>query len=227
MILNVLFIMESRELLIKGLEEAGILCPMDRIDNFMVLLEELKKWNRTYNLSALTTDNDIVIKHFIDSLLYLKAVPDRPLRLADVGTGAGFPGIPIKIVRPEIEMTLIESSRKKAAFLRHMIRLIGLKGINVLEQRVEKIGKEYEGFFDIIVSRATFSIAEFLNKACPYINKKGLLVISKGPKVDEELKKDEGHSPVLRIHRLKLPFSDAERNLVVLQCDQSAKARKS
>jgi len=212
--------MKNEELLKKGLEEAGISCSESRVNAFLVFLKELKKWNRTYNLSALKTDKDIIIKHFIDSLLYLKAIPDGPLRIADVGAGAGFPGIPIKIVRPEIDMTLIEPTRKKASFQRHIIRLLGLSGINVLELRVEEIGKD-EVPFDIIVSRATFSLEEFLKMACPYINNEdGLLIVSKGPKVLEELKEETSlvRNAVKEMLELRLPFTDAVRNLVVLKC---------
>ena len=211
--------MKNEELLKKGLDEAGISCSESQLGDFMVFLKELKKWNRTYNLSALKTDNDIIIKHFIDSLLYLKAVPDRPVRIADVGAGAGFPGIPIKIVRPEINMTLIEPTRKKASFQRHMIRVLGLSGINVMEMRVEEIGED-EAPFDIIVSRATFSLEEFIKMACPYINEDGLLIVSKGPMVLEELKEEGSpmRNAVKEVIQLSLPLTDAKRNLVVLKC---------
>lgn len=212
--------MENEELMKKGLEEAGILCLESQVNAFMVFLKELKKWNRTYNLSALKTDKDIVIKHFIDSLLYLKAVPDGPMRIADIGSGAGFPGIPIKIVRPEIDMTLIEPTRKKASFQRHIIRVLGLSGIKVLELRGEDIGVD-EGPFDIIVSRATFSLDEFLKVACPYINgEDGLLIVSKGPKVLEELREEASpvRNAVKEMLDLRLPLTDARRNLVVLKC---------
>ena len=214
--------MKNEELLKKGLEEAGISCTESQVSAFMVFLKELKKWNRTYNLSALKTDKDIIIKHFIDSLLYLKALPDGPLRIADVGAGAGFPGIPIKIVRPEIDMTLIEPTRKKASFQRHIIRVLGLSGINVLELRVEEINKD-EGPFDIIVSRATFSLAEFLKMACPYIKEEGLLIVSKGPKVHEELKEEAStvRNAVKEVLELRLPLTDARRNLVVLKCNRA------
>ena len=214
--------MKNEELLKKGLEEAGIPCSERQLDDFMVFLNELKKWNRTYNLSALKTDRDIIIKHFIDSLLYLKAVPDRQLRVADVGAGAGFPGIPIKIVRPDIDMTLIEPTGKKASFQRHIIRVLGLSGINVLEMRVEELGLD-EGPFDIIVSRATFSLEEFYEMACPYINEDGLLIVSKGPKVLEELKEEASRvrNAVKEVLELRLPFTDAVRNLVVLKCNRT------
>lgn len=216
--------MKNEELLQKGLEEAGISCLESQVSAFMVFLQELKKWNRTYNLSALKTDKDIIIKHFIDSLLYLKAIPDGLLKIADVGAGAGFPGIPIKIARPEIDMTLIEPTRKKASFQRHIIRLLGLSGINVLEQRVEEIGEEYEGLFDLIVSRATFSLEDFLKMACPYIKEEGLLIVSKGPKVHEELKEDDlpARQAVKEVIELSLPLAGARRNLVVLGCNLKA-----
>jgi 16S rRNA (guanine527-N7)-methyltransferase len=218
--------MKNEELLKKGLEDAGIPYSESQVRAFMVFLKELKKWNSTYNLSALKTDKDIIIKHFIDSLLYLKALPDGLLRMADVGAGAGFPGIPIKIIRPEIDMTLIEPTRKKASFQRHMIRVLGLSGISVMEMRVEEIGED-EAPFDIIVSRATFSLEDFLEMACPY-DKDGLLIVSKGPKVLEELKIENSpvRNAVKEVLELSLPLTDAIRNLVVLKCG-SSEERKS
>ena len=113
--------METRQLLKSGLAELGLPSSDEQINAFMTYLSELKKWNRAYNLTGLAKDEDIVIKHFLDSLLYLKAIPQGALHIADVGTGAGFPGIPITIIRPETEMHLIEPSGKKAVFLRHII----------------------------------------------------------------------------------------------------------
>ena len=217
--------MENKELLKKGLDKAGISYSESQVRAFMVFLKELKKWNSTYNLSALKTDKDIIIKHFIDSLLYLKALPDGPLRVADVGAGAGFPGIPLKIVRPEIDMTLIEPTRKKASFQRHMIRVLGLSGINVMEMRVEEIAEDEEPF-DVIVSRATFSLEELLKMACPYIHKEdGLLIVSKGPKVLEELNEEgsPASNAVKEVLELRLPLTDAVRNIVVLGCGKMNK----
>ncbi len=212
----------AEELLKKGLKEIGIICSDDQISAFMTFQSELKKWNRAYNLTALKSDKDIVEKHFLDSLLYAIAVPDGTLRLADAGTGAGFPGIPLKIAIPRLDMTLIESSRKKTAFLRHIIRLLKLSEINVIERRIENLGKEHEKKYDIIVSRATFNIEEFLKTACPYTKNDGRLILNKGPKVSRELRELETHTQfsgqVKKIHRLYLPFSGAERNLIVLSC---------
>ncbi len=219
--------MNNEDLLRSGLKEIGIPCSENQTTAFMLFLSELKKWNKTYNLTAIKRDKDIIIKHFIDSLLYLKAIPDGPLKLADMGTGAGFPGIPIKIIRPEMDITLIEPSRKKTSFLKHIIRLLKLDSIHVLDQRLEDLGNEYEEAFDIIVSRATFSIKDFIEVASPYIHKEGRLLLSKGPMVSEELealKKDP--CPVCSVKellRFQLPFSKAERALVVLTCEKNGK----
>lgn len=214
--------MRNEEFLKNGLNESGLSCSAEQAAAFMSYLSELRKWNRAYNLTSLKTDRDIIIKHFIDSLLYLKALPESTLKIADIGAGAGFPGIPIKIIRPETDIALVEPSRKKAAFLRHIIRLLNLSGISVIEERLENLGKEHEGVYEVIVSRATFNIREFLGTACLYVRKNGILILSKGPKVSEELKELEADpSPpgsVKEMHRLRLPFGGAERNLVVLTC---------
>jgi len=212
--------MKTEEIFKQGLAEIGIELSDAQLTYFITFLTELKKWNRAYNLTALKKDKDIVIKHFIDSLLYIKAIPPGPLKLADAGTGAGFPGIPLKIIRPDIELTLIESSRKKATFLRHMVRVLKLDTVHVLEQRLEQLGNEYEGAFDVLVSRAAFSINDFIDMAGPYIHNNGQLLISKGPMITEELKELKEKScpgcSVKEVLTYQLPILKAERNLVVL-----------
>jgi 16S rRNA (guanine527-N7)-methyltransferase len=214
--------MQTITLLKNGLRELGLACSEEQVSAFMTCLSELKKWNRAYNLTALKTDEDIVVKHFLDSLLCLKAIPSGPLKLADAGAGAGFPGIPLKIVRPEIALTLIESSGKKAAFLRHISRLLKLDETDVLEQRLESLGKGYEHSFDVIVSRATFSTVDFLKMARPYVKENGRLILNKGPRFSEELKElEQAHRemvPAVEVMTVRLPVADVRRNLIVLSC---------
>ncbi|MBI4843341.1 MAG: 16S rRNA (guanine(527)-N(7))-methyltransferase RsmG [Nitrospirae bacterium] len=211
--------MNSEELLIKGLEELRLTHSKKEIDVFLTFLSELKKWRRAYNLTALKTDEDIIVKHFLDSLLYLKALPAGKLHIADIGSGAGFPGVPIKIMRPEIKMTLVESSRKKSAFLRHIIRELGLSEIEVLQKRAEEIGGDFHKYFDVIASRATFDIAEFIKAACPYLKNDGLLVISKGPRFSkEEITGGAGNAVFKEVIRTGLKHEGIVRNLVVLKC---------
>lgn len=217
------------ELIQHGLIELGITSSKEKIDAFMVYLSELKRWNKAYNLTALKKDKDIIIKHFLDSLLYLKAMPDEKIKVADVGSGAGFPGIPIKIIRPKIEMYLIEPSRKKCAFLRHIIRELHLKKIEVIEKRIEDVRvvqgsyplEEWDfakgtvsplGAVDVAVTRALFSIKDFIKKASRIIKEGGILILSKGPKVEEEIKilKDIRYE----LLTLPLPLSDIKRHIV-------------
>lgn len=215
---------DAQELLKKGLNELGFSYSEEQINAFMLFLHELKKWNKVYNLTALKTDEDIIIKHFLDSILYLKAISPSLLRgegglkVADAGTGAGFPGIPIKIIHPEINITLIEPSRKKTAFLRHIIRVLKLTNTTVLEQRLENLGREHEKTYDVIVSRATFKIKDFIKMACPYVKKDGILVLSKGPKVSEETNfLDEAHRQSVMKKVITLPFIKAKRTLLIFQ----------
>jgi 16S rRNA (guanine527-N7)-methyltransferase len=208
---------EIRELLEKGLVDLGMAFSEEQIHAFMLFLAELKKWNRAYNLTGIGEDKEIVVKHFLDSLLYLKVIPEGAVTVADIGSGAGFPGIPVKIMRPETVMYLIESSGKKTAFLRHIIKKIGLDTIDVIEKRVEGIqsGRELPSPIDVAVTRALFSVREFIDKASHLVKQGGILILSKGPKVSEEVN-------VLRdvqyeILSFKLPLSDMKRHIVVVR----------
>lgn len=207
------------ELLRDGIIELGLTPSKEQINAFMAYLSELKKWNKAYNLTALKKDEDIIIKHFLDSLLYLKAIPNGEIRIADVGSGAGFPGIPIKIIMPEIEMFLIEPSRKKSAFLNHIIRQLKLERIEVIEKRIEeiKVGRELPFSVDAAVTRALFSIGDFIKKAKPIVREGGILILNKGPKVREEIRtiKDLNYE----ILHLSLPLSDVKRNIVVIRVE--------
>ena len=205
------------ELLRDGIIELGFTPSKEQIDAFITYLSELKKWNKAYNLTGLKKDEDIIIKHLLDSLLYMKAIPEGKIRIADIGSGAGFPGIPIKILRPEIEMFLIEPSRKKSAFLNHIIRQLKLKRIEVIEKRIEeiKVGRELPFSVDAAVTRALFTIRDFIKKAKSIVREGGILILNKGPKVREETKIIR--EPDYEILIFQLPFSDIQRYLVVLK----------
>ncbi len=203
-------------LLKKGLKELGLTASDDQINAFMTYLSELKKWNKAYNLTAIKKDGDIVIKHFLDSLLYLKALPEDGIKIADIGSGAGFPGIPLKIIRPEIEMYLIEPSMKKSAFLRHVVKQLHLRNTSVIEKRIEevRINQELSAPVDVAVSRALFDIKEFAKKTAPIVKESGILVLNKGPKVKEELKTLKGIR--YEVLAVDLPLSQITRYIVVV-----------
>jgi 16S rRNA (guanine527-N7)-methyltransferase len=207
------------ELLKDGLVELGLTPSAKQISSFMTYLSELKKWNKVYNLTGLKKDKDIIIKHFFDSLLYLKVLPDCETKIADIGTGAGFPGIPLKIIRTEIDMYLIEPSRKKSAFLRHITRRLELKRIEVIEKSIQeiKVNKGLPCLVDAAVTRALFSIKDFTKKTSLIVKKGGTLILNKGPKVDEELKMlQNGKYEVLPVN---LPFSDIKRYIVTVRVE--------
>ena len=203
-------------LLKKGLSELSIAYDQKQVSAFMTYLNELKKWNRAYNLTSLKTDKDIVIKHFLDSLLYIKALPEGEVSVLDVGSGAGFPVVPLKIMRPEIAVYLLEPSRKKATFLKHIITTLGLVNIDVIEQRVENI-KDLN--VDIAVTRALFDITEFHRRVSPLVRQGGRLILSKGPKVREELRATQGIPHELLT--FTLPQTSIKRFIVVIKKETS------
>lgn len=206
-----------KELLKEGLSELGLIPAEEQINAFIIYLSELKRWNKAYNLTGIKKDEDIVIKHFLDSLLYLKAMPTGELRVADVGSGAGFPGIPIKIILPDIEMYLIEPTGKKSIFLRYIIRQLDFKKTEVLEKRIEEVNVHQELALpvDIAVTRALFGIKDFIKKASHIVKKGGTIILNKGPKVKEELNmlRDVKHE----ILTIKLPLSDINRHIVIVR----------
>ncbi len=205
---------EPAKILRKGLIELGFKISEEQVRIFLLYLSELRKWNKAYNLTRLKKDEDIIIKHFLDSLLYLKVMPEGEIRVADIGSGAGFPGIPIKIIRPEIEMYLVEPTGKKCMFLTNIIRLFDLSNIEVLGKRVEelKISRDLKSSVDVAVTRALFNINEFIKKASHIVKREGILVLNKGPKVKEEIKRSK--DVIYDILEVNLPFSNASRYIV-------------
>ena len=153
-----------------------------------------------------------MIKNFLDSLLFSKVLPPDVRTVADIGSGAGFPGIPLKIAEPALALYLIEPTRKKAVFLKHICSRLGLREVEVINKRIEEV----EGLkVDAAVTRALFSTGDFIKKARGMLNEGGILVLSKGPKADEELK---GIDPEkISLTDLRLPLSGITRRLVVVR----------
>jgi 16S rRNA (guanine527-N7)-methyltransferase len=159
------------------------------IARFLLYRQELLDWNTRFNLTAVTDPEEVLIKHFLDSLSLL-LVYDRPAaRLLDIGAGAGFPGLPLKMVRPQWHVTLLEATNKKVLFLRHMMELLQLAGIEAVHGRAEELGHkgEYRASFDVVTARAVASLPTLLEYAAPFCRVGGQIILPKKGDLAEEL----------------------------------------
>lgn len=208
----------------RGLHALG-LAPLaaPRLAEFWVYFSELEKWNRKMNLVAKAAEPVIIETHFLDSLTLLPEIGVGPL--LDVGSGAGFPGLALKIARPELQVTLLEPRQKRVSFLQHVIRCLKLGGVEVVANRLapddHSFGEAY-GQFPLITSRALAEIDPFLALVAPLSTPEGRVLCMKGPRCAEELaawQQKSPHSPFAVEHakHFKLPFSGAERSLVVFK----------
>jgi 16S rRNA (guanine527-N7)-methyltransferase len=165
-----------------------------QLAQFSIYHRELKDWNTRVNLTALNDDIDIINKHFIDSILLVKYQPIREkIKLADVGTGAGFPGIPLKLYKPDIYLMLIESVGKKAEFLKHMVSILELEDVQVLNERAEIIGrwKEYRESYDLAVARCVAPLQTLVEYCLPLVSVDGRFIAYKGSEAEAEVENAE------------------------------------
>jgi 16S rRNA (guanine527-N7)-methyltransferase len=181
-----------------------------RVDRYMARqfglhARELIKWNQKINLTAITDPGEIALKHFLDSVAPARWIPPSS-SLLDIGSGGGFPGIPLKVLIPSIAVTLIDGSRKKISFLKHSIRTLGLKNIDARQVRAEEMAEDADAAsrFDVIISRALSSLAAFVKLALPLLADRGMIIALKGEIAQQNVA--ELQSTVLE----KLPASTGE-----------------
>jgi len=202
-----------KDRLFEGARQLGVHLTESNLAAFDLYRSELQKWGKIHNLAGNLSDHGILVLHFLDSLAFLQGLPrGANLRLADVGSGAGFPGLPIALARPDFQAALIEPRNKRALFLQNVIRRLDLKNVHVLNGRVEDFAPEDE-CFDVVVSRALWSVGECWNKARSLLCAKGRFVAGKGRMYEKELE-DLSFKP--RIKSLKLPFDHVDRWLIIL-----------
>lgn len=180
------------ELLVKGAATLGLALGDREVRHFENYYEALVGWNREVNLTAITERDEVQTRHFVDSLSAILAVPANVVtsaHMADVGSGAGFPGVPLAIVFPESRVTLIESTAKKTAFLSHLKELLGLANLTVLTGRAEELAHlpELRERFDIVLSRAVAELAALAELTLPFCRIGGTSVLHKRPDVADEL----------------------------------------
>ena len=203
---------ELGELLERGLDEMGLVVAEASRTRLVRYLRLLEKWNEVYNLTAVRALKRAVSVHILDSLALTPYITGR--RLLDVGSGAGLPGIPLAAVRPELEVTLLDSSHKKTAFLRQAVSELGLKNTKVVCHRVESWRPEER--FDCIVSRAFSEIAEFVTSAQHLLAPGGMLAAMKGLLPFEEIERLPSEFRVRQLHPLSIPALEASRHLVLI-----------
>ncbi len=209
----------------KDLKEFNIVLSEHQTEQFFSYYEMLIEKNKVMNLTAITDFDEVIKKHFVDSLSLVKAYDlTSPVSLIDIGTGAGFPGIPLKIVFPDLEITLLDSLNKRVDFLQSVIASLDLKGIDAFHGRAEDFARreKFRERFDLCVSRAVANLSVLCEYCIPYVKIGGKFISYKSEKIMEELKTAEHAVDVLggRVKEqisFTLPDSDINRNLIVIE----------
>ena len=219
---------DDENILIDGAQKMGINLNKEQIKKISRYLELLIQWNQKINLTSLKTPQEIIIKHFLDSISCIKVInkytDTEEISVIDVGTGAGFPGMPIKIICPSIKLSLLEARKKKTMFLEKVIEEMNFKQVKILNGRAETFGKgaDYREKYDIAISRAVARL-NVLSECClPLVRVGGLFIAQKGRSYKEETEKGLNAVQVLGgeligVESVRVPFINQERYLLVIK----------
>ena len=213
----------------KGLEELGIALSQEQKKQFITYYEYLVEKNKVMNLTAITEYNEVILKHFLDSLSIVKVGSFDQKKLTgksviDIGTGAGFPGIPLKIAFPELKITLLDSLNKRVNFLNEVIEMLGLKDVTAIHGRAEDYAKqkEHREKYDFCVSRAVANLSTLSEYCIPFVKEGGSFISYKSGKIDEELAQAENAVKILGgkvqgVVKFPLMDTDMDRSFVVIK----------
>jgi len=222
---------EWSDLIVEGAAALGIHLSAEQTRQFAVHAAELVRWNQKVNLTAITDPFEVAVKHFLDSLSAVRSIPENAT-LLDLGSGGGFPGLPLKVLKPSLTVTLIDASRKKVSFLKHVIRTLKLDKIEALHIRAEDFANDplFRRQFDVIISRAVSSLDLFRRLAWPLLADTGALIALKGDIADDELNElqdrgfDDGDDPKtagrhcsVTVEKFRLPFLNSNRTIAILR----------
>jgi 16S rRNA (guanine527-N7)-methyltransferase len=212
--------------LIDSAAQVGVSLSLAQADRMRCHAELLVQWNRSVNLTAITAPDDILVKHMVDSITAAPFIPEHS-RLLDIGSGGGFPGLPLAIACPTIEATLIDASRKKTSFIRFACHALALVRVQTLHMRAEQLAryKEHRAGYQVVVCRALSSLERFAELAMPLLDEKGKLIAYRGQagegsgKEEKALPSEEMEERGMRcrVVPLRLPFSGAHRHLVIME----------
>lgn len=213
-----------RDILFKAAFALDMSLSEKELISFETYYRELLKWNKMINLVSVKSALDIPIKHFLDSLTLVPFIQDTQGPVLDIGAGAGFPGIPLKIVIHSLKISLLESSRKKSSFLKHIIRSLHLTDITVIHNRAEYLMEDetYRGHFAVVTSRATLKLPQFFRMGAYFLAPKGILIAMKSKRAEEELTEGANISQNLGFsyiahHDITLPMTGDFRTIIMYE----------
>ena len=191
------------------------------VEQFYEYMNSLLEWNEKINLTAITEPKEVILKHFIDSITIQKYI-QKENSVVDVGTGAGFPGIPLNIVNNEAKYTLVDSLNKRIKFLNEIIDKLSLKNIETVHSRAEDFAKENRETYDVATSRAVAALNVLLEYLLPLVKVGGLCICMKGSNVQEEIEASSNALKILggqieKVEQITLPDSDIIRNIVIVR----------
>lgn len=208
-----------------SLEEKGISLSPQQLKQFETYYEVLVEWNEKMNLTAITEKQDVYLKHFYDSVTAAFYVDlSKPLHICDVGAGAGFPSIPLKICFPELSITIVDSLNKRISFLEHLSQQLGLKDTHFYHDRAETFAKrpEHREQYDIVTARAVARMSVLSELCLPLVKKDGLFMAMKAANATDELTNAKKAITTLggkteKVHSFLLPKEDSERNIITIR----------
>jgi 16S rRNA (guanine527-N7)-methyltransferase len=224
--------LDTKELLKNGLQALGIAADEQICEKFIKYKDLLQEWNLKMNLTAITEDREVIIKHFFDSASVLNAVHIKAgMRVIDVGSGAGFPGIPLKLLAPEADMLLLDSLNKRIKFLETVVGEMHMDKINCIHMRAEDAGRDarFRAKFDLCLSRAVARLSVLSEYCLPLIKPGGEFIAMKGPDAPQEISDAEIAIEMLGgeisdVKTVLLPYSDINHTLIVIKkCRQTSK----